>query len=780
MKKIFSVVLSASMLASSLLALNVANAEEGDKKMYAYDPEMQQIVISIDKGAGYEWVEVDELHGQVFHVYPKEGATTSTCVQHSFASLSKPIENTKFVVSYKLKVDYSEGADQLTTFVHADGGYFWRGGISGASNWLMDDWRNTGKSTYPDNGEWVQVDIVADQKEKTVVLYKNGAEYLRSTNTDEFVNNQKLEYVESFLSATYAYADENGLTSEVMLDSYKVFDAENGDFYVAGGRTYEDAIYIDLSATLASKNIDLAGTVLRKVGTDDTVEVSASVADYQTIKVDLAGAELEESTEYEVVLPESTVIRDMFGRKLTGGAAFYVEGSNTENVPVGSTGFDNAEGDIWKWGYWGNINAYDNAPGWVSGNWSDWGETRSAGIYNDGGNMVMLMRDFSNGQTAASGLLYDLSAIPAVCDLKISYRMKTNLNDGAYVAATFSNNRYEVGDIKESFLVSARLEGDGHQGGMSISTGSRWFMDGGYNLISKEEYQDGVWYTIESVHHLNGVGTMTADYVIKDADGNVIASVEGKTAASALVKPTLFGWRFQHGANNSDTDVMIDDLSISYDVPSNNVKSVRLVDVDGSEFVPTTTPASDMKAINVTFAAPADPADLSATLTAQDGSEIALTQTGSETSYSFALESFPKGGKEYTFSLAYGTKTYEYTFVPVAAEAVEIKDFNLYKGGEVLESLEGVTAGDEITVSATLINATGVDKEAVVSYALYGDNYLKAVNLSAGDVTDLTEGVTLYKTFTITEDLGEVDMIKGFLWDSLKTMKPLAGAIEVE
>ena len=452
------------------------------------------------------------------------------------------------------------------------------------------------------------------------------------------------------------------------------------------------------------------------------------------------------------------------------GAAMPVE-------PGVLTGFDNAETDTWKWLGWNSRDAYVNAPGWVSGNWSEWGQTRSAGIADDNGNSVMLIKDSTGGSKSASGLLYDLSAIPDVCDLNISYRMKTNFASG-YFVAMFANDRYATGSKNEAFLASVGVNGDGNQGGLSISTGSRWMQDGGYNLLSAEEYTHDVWYTVEAVYHLNGVGAMTADYVIKNAEGEVVASVAGKNVASAFVKPVLFGWRLQHGASNTSAYAMIDDLSISYDIPANNVKSVRLENVEGTENVPTTTPASDMKAINVTFTAEAT--DVVATLADNNGNEIALTPSGSGSAYSFKLETFPKGGTEYTFTLAYDGKTYEYTFTPVATKDIVISDFNIYKGDVAIDSLEGVAVGDELTVSATIINATGKDEEAVVSYALYGDNYLKAVNLSAGDVTDLTEGVTLYKTFTITEDLGEVDMIKGFLWDSLKTMKPMTGAIELK
>ncbi len=776
-KKLLSVILSTSMLATSLLSFNVANAEAGDKKVYCYDQDMTATGVFQEKGASHEVKFIDEAHGNAFYVSAPEGAS-GVYAGHHLATPSKKIENTKLGVSVQVKADYTI-ADSLASIFMADGSMMLRSGLTGPSTFLMNHWQNVGSGILYDNGKWTQIDLVVDQKEKTVTLYKNGVQFLYSNNATQF-ETQGLASIEGFTASTYATNDANG-TSFITLDNFKAYDIENGDFYVLGGTPYENSIYIDLSASLASMNVDLSGTVMRKVGTNETVEVLAEAVERQIIKVDYSGVELEENAEYEVIFPENANIKDIFGRSLKGSAVFYVEGSGVKTIEMVNTTFGDSAADTHTFAGWTSRDAYVNAPGFVAPNWSEWSQTRCAGAAVDGDNNVLKIKYYvENGDGRyVSGILYDLSSIPDVCDLNISYKIQANPK--GVITSLFTNNTVNTGGKNDAWLTSFGYvnEGDNHTGGITSSSGANWGQAGGYTLVSADDFDTTAWYTVESVYHLNGAGTMTADYTIKDADGKVVGEATNKNVSSGFVKPNYFGFRLGCDSSNvAATYALVDDLAISYSVPSNNVKSVRLVDTEGTDNVPTLAPASDIAAINVTFVS--DATDVAATLADNSGNEIALTQSGSGSAYSFALETFPKGGREYTFTLTFDGETYEYTFIPENATEMVIKDFNVYKDGAVLKSLENVAAGDEITVKATIINATGKDEEACVAYGVYNDNYLKAVNFSAGDITDLAEGVTLEKTFTVTEDFGEFDMFKGFLTESLKTMKPMLPAVEVE
>lgn len=83
-----------------------------------------------------------------------------------------------------------------------------------------------------------------------------------------------------------------------------------------------------------------------------------------------------------------------------------------------------------------------------------------------------------------------------------------------------------------------------------------------------------------------------------------------------------------------------------------------------------------------------------------------------------------------------------------------ISDFNLYKGETPLENLTEVSKGDVITAKAKLINLTGSEKPACLTYAVYKDGFLKAFNLENGTVTLSADGASVVKAFVWNENHG--------------------------
>ena len=208
------------------------------------------------------------------------------------------------------------------------------------------------------------------------------------------------------------------------------------------------------------------------------------------------------------------------------------------------------------------------------------------------------------------------------------------------------------------------------------------------------------------------------------------------------------------------------------------VKEARLVNIDNTLAAPTATPSNNIKGIMIKTEANADIVE--ATLeSADDTIDVLVTGTGSE--WIIGWNKF-LDAKEYTLTVtANGAEIYEYTFTPVVSGELSISDFALYDedGNEVTEWSNDLR-GQTLKLTATVVNPTGIDKYACVSYAAYSDKYLRSVSYNDNDgepVEATFAGTPIDVEFIVP---GDATSVKAMLWDSMETMKPLKKAITID
>lgn len=773
-KRLFGLVLSLGIIAASVVPFGNAYANEGtasDGAVYCFNmAEDESLWVSDpwENGAAHSFAYVDEAHGGACHIEAYEGA------EWPFSQFTlnngtggNVLENKKIGVSFQVKVtsensefiafDFTAGGTDKSIFRTAYPS-------DGSGCWLGNNYNNPASKPLFDNGEWVDIDILIDQANKTVTAYKNGEKYHDNGGNAGMFDSSGLNSIDTFYLILYAF-NKDGAVQDIYFDNFKSYDAENSDFYILNTSVADKNIYLDLSASL-EKGQSVDGIKIRKVGSSNLIDVTATAIESQIIKLECA-AELDGGTEYQVILPEGSQIKDVFGRTLKSDATFYIEGGERD-IPLVDTDFSEGFSDISEWGH-------TFPDGWSMTYFSDWGDgaPNRVGTTLDGENRVYKF-GLVNDTRGQREVRYDLPALPDGSTLKIKYRtLLHSVTNEAFVA-----NRFYDASGKDAWITCMNCDnaGDQHYKGITTSCGSLWAQHGGVTLVNADSFKLDEWYTVDGTFSISGTSNAKASYKIYDKDGNLAGSIDNVNVSNSMVKPTQFALYAANNGSDNEAYAYYDDLKISYSYPINNVRTLRLENFDGNEIIPTAAPLNDMHKINVTFTGAAS--EVSAELKAGDNA-VSLTQSGSGSAYSFEIGELLSGGTNYTFTLNFDGETYVYEFTPVSAGKILVTDFNLYKGDEALTSLEGIKADDEITAKAKLINLTGRDETACLSYSVYAGGFLKAVNFDAGTIPESATGLNLQKTFKITDGMGSIDKISVFLWKSMDSMVPITDAIDV-
>ncbi len=103
-------------------------------------------------------------------------------------------------------------------------------------------------------------------------------------------------------------------------------------------------------------------------------------------------------------------------------------------------------------------------------------------------------------------------------------------------------------------------------------------------------------------------------------------------------------------------------------------------------------------------------------------------------------------------------------------------DFGLYKDGVLIGSEDKVFEKDKITVKANLKNTTETEQNAYLVYGIYEKGILKDMDFAKVTVPGFSSGIAFEKSFTVPDG---ADTVKGFLWESLETLKPMRSPVGV-
>lgn len=289
------------------------------------------------------------------------------------------------------------------------------------------------------------------------------------------------------------------------------------------------------------------------------------------------------------------------------------------------------------------------------------------------------------------------------------------------------------------------------------------------------------WYDAELVFDTLNRTVATA---VKDTEGNDIADslMEGNTVPDA-VKAVMF-------KVDGGSSVLVDDIKLEYlpIAPSVDTSKIVLTDRFGEEITDINNVAASLKTIEIPMGCPIN--GETAAISVQDSNKNTISYTGSVSGDSYIIELNDVLGlnKEYTVTIPQtlastaGVTLGEnvvFTFRTLNAVidigAVSVND-------APFSCLSDITAGSEVSVLLSYANNTAEAVNSKVVLAFYGDGKLVGV-----DTVDFTVPSGAYGTngepesFTVPEDINmvKVDSMSMFIWDGLRSIKPLSRNIKI-
>lgn len=303
------------------------------------------------------------------------------------------------------------------------------------------------------------------------------------------------------------------------------------------------------------------------------------------------------------------------------------------------------------------------------------------------------------------------------------------------------------------------------------------------------DWKASTWYDVDVMWKYGAIGeTPSVTYKITEtATGAVLYEGTYNTPAMNTLKEMtgddavkFLGVRLinfnKSGAipEGEDHSVLIDDLKVEMLKPINAIKSVRFVDVNGTKYAPDATLPNDVTKIEIT-------ADGSGVTQSSFEGKIKLngevksgTFNADTNTYTIDLGGILAPTTEYTLTIdemtdvnipAYSTS---FTTGEGSFKIIDIKIVD--ESGNAI-ALANVTKDTKLKVVVEGINTTGGEKSAVVSYGIYNDKMLTGFDFAP--VTFESTGVKTTKelnvgTITDVKNLA----VKGFVWDSMQSMKP--------
>lgn len=620
--------------------------------------------------------------------------------------------------------------------------------LNAKETWLFNNWQMHPATDPIKAEEWVKIDVVLDVKNEKAELYSNGNLIDSGDKTASFA---KLSDVSSIsLNPFVAGApDSDGKynTEAYSFDNITLASADNLNNANAGvvmGDSGE--VYIIPSSTLAS-NTEIPSTVeIARVGSAQ--RISADVT-YKNGSICLNPAEeLLPGTEYQVDF-EGEVL-NFLGMEVNLDTTFTTPIEEVE-VELLSESFDTEEG-LLKFIPTNGSGAETSGDGRLE-------------LTEDGAMRVMPME-------WRSGAKFTLPQnMPESYKFKISYKAKLEESAGGQFGALYTETGQAL-NTGETLGLAMNMDSKG----IVYPDYARWWS--GTNrivLIPADKVDIDGWYIYECEYEVTGKSRPTVSYTVKDTDGNLLGSVNGVTCAGeSFVYPKYVRFEYARPTDKGGA-ALYDDIKISYAYVPNYVKSAKTEDVLGNVEVLKSNPTNAISGMNLEFESA--PENISVVLSSESG-EIYPACYVEGNILEIEFDEFLKAEK-YTLSVDYAGGSYMAEFTPVVEENPIIADFGIFKNGEKLESLDGVSGSDTLTVKAHIYNTTGKTLTGCVSYAVYNGKELSAMNFSEKSLTSEIYGVEIEKNFSGSL-LKENAKVRGFLWDKIGTLGFMSKPVEIK
>lgn len=282
------------------------------------------------------------------------------------------------------------------------------------------------------------------------------------------------------------------------------------------------------------------------------------------------------------------------------------------------------------------------------------------------------------------------------------------------------------------------------------------------NNVARYKYDDGEWIT-----SVSGFNMQISNY------NNVTKSTFGGFEGIAIVSNAWLG--DESGA--VDGSYTVDYVNVTQALPNPVISKVRFVDYEGNEVLPNDTIDAEIDTVKVYFSTTVATSTLAnaVTLTGINAPTVTYNSYDATTNCAtYKLSDYLMGGKTYTLTItddvtdADGNNITNAGAMALSTNAGKliIKGFGFDKA-----DLTGVAEDDVINLSVDIINTKGDGKDAQLSYGVYNDKLMNGFNYLPVEMDDTK--ATYEKSLPITvKDLNKLT-IKGFLWDSFETIRPL-------
>lgn len=399
-------------------------------------------------------------------------------------------------------------------------------------------------------------------------------------------------------------------------------------------------------------------------------------------------------------------------------------------------------------------------------------------VENVDDNQVLRLKNYETRQISLAYYLPE--ALPDNFTMNVNYKMyMSNPREGWFqLYAAGDNVSYRVSGSPTKTQKGSISADDNTQSAVPVTVSSgklgyykagTWYNDSFAELTEAES----VWYDVSVSFDVKNGQRPTANVSIKN-DDTVVASYKAQIGGVNCKTVKELQWWFL--PTNTEQYVLIDDLSVEYSFKENTVSDTKFVYFNDEKGALTAEPEAAVKGavftlgeernVTASLKSATDTVDVTVTKDAQTPSIVTL-------SWNKALKN-----EEYVLTVDYGAyEPFVYKFTAPAVEAFRVSSMAFYKGETKIENVSALNAGDEITLKVSFENETGATQNAVLLVAGYENDAMNGgVVYLPVEVETTDKSVEKTVNFTVKKD---TDEIRGFVWDSVSSMIPMAGSVKL-
>lgn len=720
--------------------------------------------LKVNGASGFEGKQKDPEHGTSFYY---NGSTTSilyTQYEGQLINATSGIVDFSFEVNAESFGSESKGGLYVRTWTETgitdhykqdSSGTYRALGIFAAGARVYPNfpaWDYTILGDGIELGKWYRVDLVIDLDANTITHYLNGVKS----------------------SASYTYDGDlygfsmNGSGMQCYVDNISVEYIDTGFTADAADISADGPLNVKFSDTIADYEStvenNIAGFKIQKIGDFSETAVSAVSAEGgRNLKVSF-NSPLDEGCEYRLVLPEG--IKDIYGNPVARSEVYFCTESTTktETNQILNLDFTDATTEQFATGTYHSLKIV-NQTNVEAAQYGDDTEHGNSFKFN---NKAYL---YTNSGTGSGQLLNASSGI-----IDISF-------DALFTVTAPNLTFYVYGDESmagngDSYKKHKTTDGTFNILRATSSSGISYFKTGSDNDSWKQTYitnsiSANEWYKIK---------------VQIDLDTKTVIRTINDTVVDASEYPfdAIYGFAFK----NDGTELVeyLDNICITHtkSYVSPNVKRIRFENCNGETVYPSQSISPDSRKISVAFNTAMNADTLAENIGIRKGSEAVQISSGSYNAdtdeYVIELTELLDENSSYTLTVTNSAKSakgdamesaWEYSF-QTGEGRVGVTDFKLTKNSLDF-NIGDIAANDTVTLSATVSNSTGSEKDLYIIAAVYNNSYMTGIEF-APVALSAKQLPTPVSVNIIVENADNLK-IAGYLWNNFSEMKPYKESI---